>query len=506
MRRSALVWIVAAGCRGGSGEGEGGSDTSGAPVDLPAPRFLEPSNAELHIPATQHEDLDLDVVVVPGATQVIVDGVAIGTLDPAEPFGALSADALLVHLAGASIPSTHTLQLRTADAVETQLSELVTVFVDPEPDPTIEATLADSIVATGDGIAALGTDDSGVLIVVDGAELLVLAAAGAAWDPARTHAMTLPGYVVADDDRVPAIGVARTSDDLTVAWRVEHPGVRIDVTAARWGDPAGEPRPALVLDTDWVGPFEFAAIGRPLLFDDVLIAELRVHADTESPRAGDRGLARVQLGAGLEPGPPARVQLGLVDADAIAPAFDPVGAAHGGPDTVALRRDGREAVVLEIDATARTTALRPSLATGSIGALAQLDGPLATVLGGFGARIVVGSTTDPAVLALGLVDDRGNAGILDASVDLAAFDLSAPSGSPALGLVRGAPLALVPFGAERPVLAIAVVASEPTVQPMPELACDAVALPQTSAGNAEGAIGFACLRDRELRLGTLTLR
>jgi len=510
VRTCALLLVLLAGCRGAAGEGDGGSDTSGGPIDLPAPRFLEPSGAELHVPTTQHDDVELDVIQVPGATELLVDGFTVGTLDPARPIGALESDVLRLHFAGALLPAPHTLQLRTIDDVETETSELVTVHIDAQPDPGLEATLADPVVAQADGIVVLGANERGVLAIVDGttSSAVLLTAAGDGWDAARTHTAALPGYVAADDDRVPAIAVTRARDDsdaLGIAWRVEHPGVRIDVVTTRWGQSASEPIPALTLDPAWIGSFELAAFGRPLLFDDVLLAELHAAKDVESPRGGDRGLARVRLDDSGRPGAPSRVQLGPVDVDGASAALDPLGALHGGPDTVALRRAGREPVVLEIDPLARTLSMRSGV-TGSLDALVGLDGPLATIIGGFGARIVVAATTDPDVLALGLVDDSGALGIVAASIDLAAFDASAPTGPPAVGLLGGAPVVLLPCGADRPVLAIAVVSTEPTVQALPGLACDAVALPQTAAGNAAGTLAVACLRDRELRLGRLVLR
>jgi hypothetical protein len=265
------------------------------------------------------------------------------------------------------------------------------------------------------------------------------------------------------------------------------------------------PAAALTLDPAWIGPFETAFFGRPVLAAGLLVAELEAHGDAEEPRLGDRMLATVRLAVDAVPGAPARAAFGLVDIDGISPALDPLGVRGDGPIALGVRVDGRAAVI-EVDRSARTLALRPSTTIDSFSTLADLDGPLVTLLGAFGSRIVVGGTFDPDDIALALIDDSGTSGVVDASLDLGDVELPAPSGPPALGLVGGATVTLVPFGAQGPLLLAIVVADEPAMRLIPELGCDAVALPQTAAGNAAGALAFACLRDRELRLGTLALR
>jgi hypothetical protein len=278
------------------------------------------------------------------------------------------------------------------------------------------------------------------------------------------------------------------------------------------------PIAALALDPEWIGSFETAALGRPVLAAGLLLAELEAHGDAEAPRRGDHGIAMVRLAEDATPGSPARVQLpapidptapdavpGLADVDGLALALDPAGATAGVTVALGVRLAGQPAV-LDVDRSARTIAVRPSTTADSFGALEDLDGPLATLLGAFGSRTVAGTTIDGDAVALALVDDRGTGGVNDASIDPADVELGPPSGPPVFGLLGGATVVVVPFGVDEPLLVALVVSADPTLVLVPEVGCDAVALPQTATGNAGGALAFACLQDRELRVGTLALR
>ncbi|HET6584198.1 MAG TPA: hypothetical protein VFG69_12135 [Nannocystaceae bacterium] len=510
VRAGAIALFVAVGCSRGSGGDDGNEgESTGAPIDVPAPDFLEPAGSELHLSVMRFEDLELDVKIAAGATDLEIDGISVGTLDPPEPIGSLTASLLRLNMSGGLVPSVHTIQLSTVDPVASEVSELIDVFIDAEPTPEIDATLADEVVATGDAAVALGLEDAGMLAVLDAgtSSLQLFAADGSGWSATAGHVAVLPGYSTAPEDRVPAIAVERDATDpdaLLLAWRVGHPGMRIDAAATRWGSSELAPTVALALDPAWIGSFEVAALDRPVLAAGLLVAELEAHGDAEEPRLGDRTLASVRLGADATPGAPARAALGLFDIDGVSAAVDPLGARAAGPVALGVRLGGRPAV-LEVDRRARTLAVRPSTTNDSFAALADLDGPLVTLIGAFGSRIVAGRTTDPDDIALALVDDSGAAGVRDATLDLADAELGAPTGPPAIGLVGGATVVLVPFGAEGPLLLAIIVAGDPAVRLVPEIGCDVVALPQTAAGNAAGALAFACLRDRELRLGTLAL-
>lgn len=510
MRAGAIALFVVIGCNGSSASDSDEGESSGAPIDAPAPDFLEPAGSELYVSVMRFEDLEFDVKIAAGATDLEIDGISVGTLDPAEPVGSLSASLLRLSMGGGLVPSVHTIRLATIDPVANEVSELVEVFLDPEPTPEIDATLADEVVGMGDGIVALGLEDAGMLVLLDAvaSSVQLFAADAHGWTADASHTSLLPGYSAAPGDRVPALAVERDPADLDAllfAWRVEHPGMRIDAAATTWGSSELAPTVALTLDPAWIGPFETASFDRPVLAAGLLVAELVAHGDAEEPRLGDRTLASVRLADDATPGAPARASLGLFDIDGLSPALDPLGARGGGPVALGVRLDGR-AAVLEVDPITRTLALRGSTTSDSFATLADLDGPLATLLGAFGSRIVVGGTTDPDDIALALIDDIGSSGVLDASLDLGAADLAAPTGPPAIGLVGGATVVLVPFGTDGPLLLAIVVSNDPAVRLLPELGCDAVALPQSAAGNAAGALAFACLQDRELRIGMLALR
>lgn len=508
------------GCKSGSGgEGSGSEDTTGAPVDLPAPDFLEPAGGELHVSTMQLTDIELDVAVVAGPTDLVLDGANVGPLQPAGPLGELTADLLRLRVRGGLVPGVHSLLLRTYDPATPEESEVVEVFVDPEPAPEVEVMLADDSIASCDGIVALGWAEHGVLACVDGESVHALASSGERWNPESTHTMVLPGLVVSPSDAVPAIAIERDDEDSTAllaAWRVGHPGVRVDALAGQWGGASGAPITALALDPAWIGAFEAAAFHRPVLAAKALLVELEAHADVESPRSGDRSIASVRLAADAQPGNPVRVQLqagvgvsttdtGLADVDALSPALDPLGVEGSGPVAVGARL-GRRAVVLDLDRASRTLTVRPSVTADSINSLDDVDAPLLTLLGAFGSRIVASTTTDPEWLALGLFDDRGGGGVVDASVEYAIGGVASPTGPAAIGLLGGATVIVVPFGADQPLLVVLVTSVDPDVVAIADVGCDRVALPQTTAGNAASALGLACVQDRDLRLGTLALR
>jgi hypothetical protein len=508
--------VVSSACRARDGADGGGSEeSSGAPIDAPAPDFLEPAGGELHVSAMHFDDIELDVAVAVGATEVELDGEGLGTLGATNPIGELSADLLRLRTSGGLVPSVHALQMRTVDLVEVEVSEVVDVFVDAEPAPEIDVVLHDAVVAQADGIVALGFDEDGVLVVVDGETATLLDATAARWRTSETHDMLVPGYVAAPGDRAPAIAVERVGDDLLVAWRVGHPGASIDAVATRWGEEQGEGTTALALDPAWIGPFETASFGRPVIAAGLLIAELRAYVDAEQPRPGDHAIATVRLDGAAQPGMPSRAQLakpapegagkptGPVDVDGLAPTLDPLGVVGLGPVALGVRIDD-VAAVIDVERSSRTISVRRTATVDSFGAIDEIDGPLVTLLGAFGSRIVTGATTD-ADVALGLFDDRGPAGVVDASVDPEDLELGAPTGPPAIGLVGGAAVVMVPFGPDAPVLFALVVAADPVLVPIEELRCDAVALPQTVAGNALGALAFACLQARDLRMGAIEL-
>jgi hypothetical protein len=356
-------------------------------------------------------------------------------------------------------------------------------------------------------VSAAGRDEAGLLLVADASgRVHVLPAEGAGWQPDAARTVTLPGLVRGPDDAVPPVSATSVADEsgerIRFAWRVGLPGERIDVAQLEMGDDAiGPVSTAIDLDADLVGMVEVAALGRPLLLGDDLVAELIAAADAEHPRPGDRSLVSVRLSPSLSPGLVKRPSFAQTqDIDRIGPVVDLTTPPGLGPQLFAARIASVSPAVIEID-DGGSAHLRTSVAAPIVPALGHIDGPLATIVGAFGSRIVAGWSRQTGALSVVQIDDLGSGAVVDVTPPLE--DVGTASGPLVASLLGGAPLMLIPMGADRPAQAILTTSMTASVQPLDALRCDSVALPTSDVANGDAAIRVACLLDGELYLATI---
>lgn len=508
-----MLVLGACGAPGGSGETEGESDD--APMqEPPTPAFIEPASGAMKLPVTRVDDVRLRVAAIStGLTTLEIDEVSFGTLSDDGPVGLLEPELLTLHMGGGLVPGRHFMQLVTPGLEEPQTSSLLTVNIEPEIAPSLMATTPEPTGLMGAHIAVAGSDDHGLLLLVtDDAQAHVLPALGSGWDLDRVRTLAVPGLRLdPGDTEVPISGFRIVHDAsperLRLAWRVGLPGRRIDAMDVVLDDDAqGSPRTIVDLDPSLVGAVEHAALGRPLLLEDVALAELLALTDAEQPRPGDRAVVSVALRNGsLDPGRARRLAFGTAaDLDLVGSAIDLTAPPGLGPQVVGARMGGILPVAIELDRRSGTARLRPSKAEPLDVAFQAVEGRLMTILGAFGSRTVAGYGQDPPRVVLAQIDDWGNNDPHVVFFDQTDLGAAAGLRGPFTGtLLGGAPVFLLPMGLEHPVHAIISTSAGPSVQPLESLRCDAVALPARREANTEPVARVACLRSGELHLATL---
>ena len=314
MHRAAL--LLAAGllaCHPAAGDdddqgAEGSSSGTGEPI--PGPDFLNPAVGSFRVDANQ-TDPEILVVqnIVPGLTQVLLDGQSLGTLQGDNTVGSLDADALSLTLHGALTIGSHTLQLLTltpdAPLYSVEL-EMKVESPDPKTRPTWTSTLDPDPVAAGQTLFSAGAGDSGLLALLAPPVLpdaphpqlrLFTVDAELGWSTTPVL-VPLEGHVLSDMSFTPAVSaVAFLGPDggAPVRLRVAH-NVGLPATAIATRDVQLAPEPLLLppvvafdLEAALAGvQVEWAAFGRPLVVGDGLIAELHAAPDAEQPHPGDR--------------------------------------------------------------------------------------------------------------------------------------------------------------------------------------------------------------------------
>jgi hypothetical protein len=505
---AAVALTIACARAGGGDEGDGGTDSDGA-EPRPIPDFVEPASDEMLLGVERHDDLVLPVAsVLPGITTLVVDGVDAGPLTAPGGIGLLAADRLELRLEGAMVPSVHEMLLRTPDVGEPLHSRTIRVVLAQEPAPALVLELDDALPgAPATAIAAAPLPDDALLLAVDhdavpDPVLRVARLVEGAWSLAGARTVAAPGLRRAAVERAPAISAFLAGERLRVAWRVGFPGERIDfVEVDGSGDDAGAPVAALTLSPALTGPVEWAAFGRPLVLGDRLLAELQRHADVEAPVPGGLALATAVID-GAQIGLSQIVQLGdTADLDAIAPAVDLLASSRGDA-VVSLRLGRNRPVLIDVALSDAAVRLRPSVVAEDPPGFAELTTPVATIAGAFASRTV--AAFDGERLRVLRWDDSGMSGLADVSPPADALPpASAVTGEIAGTVVGGAPVFVLPFGADLPLVAVVVTEPSATVQTLADDGCDAVAASATAAGNDGGAAAIACLRQGTVRLGRL---
>lgn len=530
MHRAAL--LLAAGllaCHPAAGDdddqgAEGSSSGTGEPI--PGPDFLNPAVGSFRVDANQ-TDPEILVVqnIVPGLTQVLLDGQSLGTLQGDNTVGSLDADALSLTLHGALTIGSHTLQLLTltpdAPLYSVEL-EMKVESPDPKTRPTWTSTLDPDPVAAGQTLFSAGAGDSGLLALLAPPVLpdaphpqlrLFTVDAELGWSTTPVL-VPLEGHVLSDMSFTPAVSaVAFLGPDggAPVRLRVAH-NVGLPATAIATRDVQLAPERLLLppvvafdLEAALAGvQVEWAAFGRPLVVGDGLIAELHAAPDAEQPHPGDRRiLSSFWRGDPLRWTPPQQIGTAAPsDIDSLGPAPVLTDIPGHRSTTLAARIGGAFPALLDVSDTGAVALTVPPF---SVPLDVTGDITLATIVGNFGSRTVAAVDTTGRV-SLSMLDTSNGIGPRRASPKAATLPGTPATGALAPGVARGYPIFLVPYGAAAPVHIVASDGEHSFVQPLTDLHCDAVALAVTLAGNdpEHPVLPLACLLAGELLFGTLT--
>lgn len=491
-------------------------------AEIPEPVFINPAIGEFLVDTNQRVPEVLTVAnVIPGLTQVLLDGQPLGDLDEASPFGLLTEDTLELRLSGALIAGKHSLQLVNPSPGGQRDSVTLNMVIEAPAGatrPTWRTELSDTEL-TGTSLLLAGVGPGHVLALLGPGDpdpiLQLLRPTADAWATDDPIAVPLDGHVPDDMSQTPAVSaVAFPEADgsppkrMRVAWTVGQPGAWI---AAR--DIAINPSP-IVLNTfpaiDMHAALgghdvEWSAFGRPVLLGHTLVAELTAAADTEVPHPGDRRVVSTfWRGDDLQWTTPAQVGMPTpTDLDALGPALIVPELAGGRTTAVSFRLGGAyPGLLVASDEGAVTISTTDDDAPRTQSELA-----LATILGSFGGRTV--ASLDPGGrVGLSLLSTSGPNQPRDASPRADDLPDAAPTGAPAPGVALGFTVFLVPYGDAAPVQLVLCDGHDPAVvsldQPDP-VHCDAVALAPTLAGNdpARPELPFACLSGGALQIGHL---
>lgn len=525
----ALAGLIASvtamvGCHADPGDDSGVGESSGTTGDpIPVPSFLNPAVGSFRIASDQSEPETLVVQnILPGVTQVLLDGYSLGALDGPNPVGSLEPDLLTLTIQGALIAGSHTLQLLTASPMGPLYSvELEMKIEAPEPAtlPLWTAELDPTVIATGTVLFASGVGAGGLLgLIAPGSpdpELRLYAAGPNGWTTADPVVLPLAGHVLQSMSFEPAVSaVAFPEPDgspprrMRAVYNVGLPGVAI---AAR--DIQIDPSP-IVLDPVIAfdlptalgdAQLEYAAFGRPVALGDSVVAELHAAADAEQPHPGDhRLIASFWRGEELGWTPPQQVGTAAPsDLDSLGPASVIANIPAGITTTLSVRLGGAFPGVLDLRDSGAI-----SLTTAPLSAPLDVTGDIAlgTIIGSFGSRTVAAVDREGRV-SLSLLETSNGNMPRRISPKATKLPVTPATGPLAPGLGRGFPFFLVPYGDAAPVHVIASDGSNYFVAPLADLHCDAVTLALSLAGNdpEHAALPLACLADGELRLGALLI-
>lgn len=489
------------------------SGDDGEPDDAyDPPVFVDPASGALMLDHSRLLDSGLGVTsIVPGRTQLQVDGVSVGTLVHPSPIGSLEHDTLRLRFDGGMVTGQHTLQLVTPGTVAVQGSSIVEVQIVSGPIPVLSMELAADPLTTGARVLASGVGEQGLLLVLDTGDpsapvLRIARAVDAAWQVDDVRSLDLPGH--RDGGQSPRAGFAAVvvpgtdPPRIRVAWRVGDPGTRIDVREVVWRESAleaGDPMQAVSIAD--LGPAEWSAIDAPGFAGGHLLAMATALADSESPRPGDRVLMGAAWPADQgAPGPAVRLTFGPVaDLDALGPVVD-LTDERGARAT--LRTDRARPVVID---WAPDRNLPAELGFGLDVRTPRIEGELAgmaTVAGAFGSRTVAATGTDGSVEVV-VIDAGAKRSGRRADPPDDDLPAAAPSGGPAALLARGSAVFLIPYGAVAPVHALIVDGNDARVTALAGLECDQVAAPASAFANTSDSSSIACLRGGAVRIGAL---
>lgn len=500
---------------------EESSGSTGTPID--SPDFLNPAVGSFRIDANQ-TDPEILVVqdIVPGLTQVLLDGYSLGTMQPTTTVGTLEPTALSLTLHGALAIGSHTLQLLTltpdAPLYSVEL-EMKIESPDPETLPTWTASLEPDPIANGQILFASGIGAGGLLGLLSPGDpdpelRLFTADPERGWSTEKPVLMPLEGHVLLDMSFTPAVSAVAFPEPgggapkrLRAAYNVGLPATQIATRDVQIDPDPIVRDPVIAFDLgDALGnvQVEWAAFGRPVALGDALIAELHAAPDAEQPHPGDRRLVTsLWRGHDLPWTPPQQIGTATPsDLDAIGPAPVLVDIPGAHNTTLSVRQGGAFPALLELSDAGAVSLTVPPL-TAPLDVSGDID--LATIVGNFGSRTVAAVDTAGRI-SISMLDTSAGNGPRRASPKFTTLPGTPATGPLAPGVARGYPIFLVPYGAAAPVHLVASDGERSFVQPLADLHCDAVALAVTLAGNdpARPVLPLACLRDGALHLGELT--
>jgi len=472
----------------------------------------------IEVPSDRHEPLVLRVQhIYPDNTSLQVDNRSLAVANFQGPDLTFNEDELIFDFAGGLVPGLYTLQLvtRRRDEDELPSTPVALTVVPSQITPTLVAELAPAVLATGQQLAHTGTSGlhGALLVREDGPEPVLHLLHG--WDPNQTYDVPLVGFE--PSAHLQTMGVTASvlrapSDELVpllqVAWHTGSPANAVvgHLITGPAGGSFGDPVSLVTEDLLATTPHEWFGVGRTLLAGDTLVSEVHIPVDTEVSHPGDDRLLTRTWNAETGILGPIHLLTGpeLEDYDTLAPALDLIGLANNEIRAFSVRRKGSAPALLvqgpsgwSLDAANPTASLgfgggadlwsttsRGSLWSWQSWSVSRAGDALVTQQQAI-ANTAVSRLTTP----------RGPNGLPDDA---------APSAEPSLTLVNGTPILLLPYGPEIDVHAVSTTGEEVSVQALTDLRCDALAVTQSLAGNAEvPQVPIACLLADEVRRGTI---
>ena len=508
-----ITGAVGLGCPpGASDTEEPTSATQGGDEEFPLPRIIDPANDNIVVPVNRVVALELQVVgIVPGVTEVVIDGRVVGTLSPATAIGELSEDTLRLELSGAMLVGSHTIALVNPSSVEPeglQRSRTLTLSMIPAARANPSATLGGTL-ALGSAVTVDGAFGDALLTVVEEtpgevAVAHIFALEGGSW-AATPRSVSLPGYSRADDERSPPVTAqwaSRAGDDdgedrLRVTWRVGQDGSAIagvEVSAVGMG--SGEPLTLMTAPEPLAESLEWAGYRRPRFHGGDLLVEVEALVDTELDHPGDHRLLQLRW-----PPPPAipeapfEVSVGeVMDLDALSPAVD---LSDRGRSLRALRTGGSAAALVDRDPAGGARIVMDQGQLIALKADAEVD--LLAIVSSLGSWMTFAIDRDGAY-ALTL-NDTYSAMQIEPVISSVRPEAS-PTAAPALAILGGVPLVAVPYGANEDVHIALLDGGGITLEALDGVRCDALALLVDDPARVE--VPLVCVLGGEARLGLLS--
>lgn len=511
----AAVASLSSGCQDrAEGSDEGATDTEESRDPVDPPNFIQPASGVLMLSSNRTDEVRLRLANVSASTRLVVDGTSYGDLSSAPWIGSLATEELVLRMGGGLVAGRHTVFLETPSVDEPVRSEEIQVNVLVDNVPALAASLSAEGSLRGSGILAQGLGEQSLLLVYDELSepqprVVAYRTEGSTWDLDAPVSVSVPRLELLDGI-LPLSGTlttkgteTRADDRLRLAWREN--GSEIAFVERRWETLGGSPQTALALDQIDTTGVEFASLGVPTIVGDAIFVETNLLTDTESSRPGDHRLSVVSLlgEPALPSTPRLTAPLGVSDIDRVGPALDlrSLGLdVEKRPNWIAARVQGARAAVFEVESNGtlrlRGTALE-------LGGWQNTRLPVSAVVGAFGSRTMFGAGGSQALVQT--FDDWGEAAPTDASTALIGGGTEANLGRPAVTVLGGHPVMLLPMGSGSPVQAVAMAGSRINAQAIDLLRCEEIAVPAVTEGATGMSVQFACRGGDEIRLGTLAL-